>query len=314
MPDRLAPDPDRGNGPRDPRRAGRGAPARLGSLGVRDTPPTFRSPGPTVVQLERLQQLVSARVHVADVLVGESRLARGLLDHHRRRPAGRWICPSPRSRTGTRRRGPPRSSCPGRPCCRRASITRRPGSGTSNPGAGSLWPARSWATAGPSRSRRCGRAQRLVERAAGAGGQRGDGPPGRGGHARGFLPRRPGWRVSRPLEVTCPGIPSPSRPSLSPNLDERAAIPRGTAAPLHSSGGKMSTRDRPHRDAFGTPAVPPPTDTTPGPAASHDHGRGPCLVHLVRRAEDADPRAEGLVRRRGVRGRGAIPLPPPARS
>jgi len=40
---------------------------------VRETPPTFSSPGPTVVQLERLQQLVSTRVHVADVLVGESR-------------------------------------------------------------------------------------------------------------------------------------------------------------------------------------------------------------------------------------------------
>ena len=42
-------------------------------LGVRETPPTFSSPGPTVVQLERLQQLVSTRVRVADVLVGESR-------------------------------------------------------------------------------------------------------------------------------------------------------------------------------------------------------------------------------------------------
>jgi Protein of unknown function (DUF4230) len=46
-------------------------------LGVRDTPPTFRSPGPTVVQLERMQQLVSTRVHVADVLVGESRWLEG---------------------------------------------------------------------------------------------------------------------------------------------------------------------------------------------------------------------------------------------
>jgi hypothetical protein len=45
--------------------------------GVRETPPTFRSPGPTVVQLERLQQLVSTRVHVADVLVGESRWLEG---------------------------------------------------------------------------------------------------------------------------------------------------------------------------------------------------------------------------------------------
>jgi hypothetical protein len=46
-------------------------------LGVLETPPTFRSSGPTVVQLERLQQLVSTRVHVADVLVGESRWLEG---------------------------------------------------------------------------------------------------------------------------------------------------------------------------------------------------------------------------------------------
>ena len=45
--------------------------------GVRETPPTFSSTGPTVVQLERLQQLVSTRVHVADVLVGESRWLEG---------------------------------------------------------------------------------------------------------------------------------------------------------------------------------------------------------------------------------------------
>jgi hypothetical protein len=45
--------------------------------GVRETPPTFRSPGPTVVQLERLQYVVSTRVHVADVLVGESRWLEG---------------------------------------------------------------------------------------------------------------------------------------------------------------------------------------------------------------------------------------------
>jgi hypothetical protein len=45
--------------------------------GVRETPPTFRSPGPTVVQLEQLQQLVSTRVHVSDVLVGESRWLEG---------------------------------------------------------------------------------------------------------------------------------------------------------------------------------------------------------------------------------------------
>jgi hypothetical protein len=50
---------------------------RSWDLGVRETPPSFRSAGPTVVQLERLSQLVSARVHVADVLVGESRWLEG---------------------------------------------------------------------------------------------------------------------------------------------------------------------------------------------------------------------------------------------
>jgi hypothetical protein len=45
--------------------------------GVRETPPTFSSLGPTVVQLERLQYVVSTRVHVADVLVGESRWLEG---------------------------------------------------------------------------------------------------------------------------------------------------------------------------------------------------------------------------------------------
>ena len=37
----------------------------------------MRSVGPTIVQLERLQYLVSTRVHVADVLVGESRWLEG---------------------------------------------------------------------------------------------------------------------------------------------------------------------------------------------------------------------------------------------
>jgi hypothetical protein len=45
--------------------------------GIRDTRPTFSSSGPTLVQLERLQYLVSTRVHVADVLVGESRWLEG---------------------------------------------------------------------------------------------------------------------------------------------------------------------------------------------------------------------------------------------
>lgn len=47
----------------------------LGKLdfGIGETVPSFSSSGPTIVQLERLQYLVSTRVHIADVLVGESR-------------------------------------------------------------------------------------------------------------------------------------------------------------------------------------------------------------------------------------------------
>jgi hypothetical protein len=47
------------------------------SLGISDTPPAIRSTGPTQVQLERLKYLVTTRVHVADVLVGESRWLAG---------------------------------------------------------------------------------------------------------------------------------------------------------------------------------------------------------------------------------------------
>ncbi|MGO9599688.1 MAG: DUF4230 domain-containing protein [Isosphaeraceae bacterium] len=46
-------------------------------VGLRDTPPVVRSVGPTMVQLERLQYMVPTRVHVADVLVGESRWLEG---------------------------------------------------------------------------------------------------------------------------------------------------------------------------------------------------------------------------------------------
>ena len=46
-------------------------------IGIRETPPAFSSTGPTMIQLERLQYLVSARVHVADVLVGESSWLQG---------------------------------------------------------------------------------------------------------------------------------------------------------------------------------------------------------------------------------------------
>jgi hypothetical protein len=46
-------------------------------LEIAETRPSFTSTGPTIVQLERLQYLVSTRVHVADVLVGESRWLEG---------------------------------------------------------------------------------------------------------------------------------------------------------------------------------------------------------------------------------------------
>ena len=46
-------------------------------IGVQETSPAFSSTGPTMIQLERLQYLVSTRVHVADVLVGESRWLQG---------------------------------------------------------------------------------------------------------------------------------------------------------------------------------------------------------------------------------------------
>jgi hypothetical protein len=46
-------------------------------FGIADTAPSFNSTGPTLVQLERLQYLVTTRVHVADVLVGESRWLEG---------------------------------------------------------------------------------------------------------------------------------------------------------------------------------------------------------------------------------------------
>ena len=50
---------------------------RMWNIGIADTPPRFSSSGPTIVQLERLQFLVSTRVHVADVMVGESRWLEG---------------------------------------------------------------------------------------------------------------------------------------------------------------------------------------------------------------------------------------------
>ena len=50
---------------------------RQWDFGIAETRPSFSSSGPTIIQLERLQYVVSARVHVADVLVGESRWLEG---------------------------------------------------------------------------------------------------------------------------------------------------------------------------------------------------------------------------------------------
>jgi hypothetical protein len=46
-------------------------------IGVQETSSAFSSTGPTMIQLEQLQYLVSIRVHVADVLLGESRWLQG---------------------------------------------------------------------------------------------------------------------------------------------------------------------------------------------------------------------------------------------
>jgi hypothetical protein len=50
---------------------------RQWDFGIAETRPSFSSSGPTIIQLERLQYIVSTRVHVADVLVGESRWLEG---------------------------------------------------------------------------------------------------------------------------------------------------------------------------------------------------------------------------------------------
>jgi hypothetical protein len=50
---------------------------RQWDFGIAETRPRFSSSGPTIIQLERLQYVVSTRVHVADVLVGESRWLEG---------------------------------------------------------------------------------------------------------------------------------------------------------------------------------------------------------------------------------------------
>ena len=44
---------------------------------IAETRPSFSSSGPTIIQLELLQYVVSTRLHVADVLIGESRWLEG---------------------------------------------------------------------------------------------------------------------------------------------------------------------------------------------------------------------------------------------
>ena len=239
--------------------------------GVGETPPTFRSPGPTVVQLERLQQLVSTRVHVADVLVGESRWLEGS-----------WIIQGDALLAVDLSKAEVKD---GDEKARTAAIVLpRPAvlSARVNHERTRQWDikSRSWiplagAILGDRRAieeqaMRRGPAARREGRRHGR--QQGGGAAGRGGHALRVLPR---GRLAgvRPLEVTSRAGTSPmpacrgatiavASIAVIPDLDERAAIPRGTAAPLHSSGGKMSTLiDRIEtRSANGRSAT---DDTTP---------------------------------------------------
>ena len=124
-------------------------------LGIADTPPRFSSSGPTIVQLERLQYLVSTRVHVADVLVGESRWLEGswiiqgdallavdmakaeIKDRNEQAKTAVIVLPRPGVLSG--------------PC----QPSRRPRNGISSHGPGSRWRAWFSATGLPWRSRRC---------------------------------------------------------------------------------------------------------------------------------------------------------------
>ena len=219
--------------------------------GVRETPPTFRSPGPTVVQLERLQQLVSTRVHVADVLVGESRWLEGS-----------WIIQGDAllavdmSKAEVKDRDEKARTA--------AIVLPRPAvlSARVNHERTQQWDikSRSWIPLAGALlgDRRAHRAAGDAARPSGSS----SGPPARkrtrrrrGRASEGMLAEfYRGGRLAgvRPLEVTSRAGTSPmpacrgatiavASIAVIPNLDERAAIPRGTAAPLHSSGGKMST-------------------------------------------------------------------------
>ena len=175
--------------------------------GVRETPPTFRSPGPTVVQLERLQQLVSTRVHVADVLVGESRWLEGS-----------WIIQGDALLAVDMSKAEVKD---GDEKARTATIVLpRPAvlSARVNHEKTQRWDikSRSWiplagALLGDRRAiekQAMLEAQRLVERAAGTDDNKAAARQGVGGHARRVLPRRRLAGV-RPLEVTSRAGTSP---------------------------------------------------------------------------------------------------------
>ena len=171
-------------------------------FGIHETPPTFSSTGPTLVQLERLQYLVSTRVHVADVLVGESRWLEGS-----------WII------QGDALLGVDMSKAEikDRDEKARTAVIILPQPAVISPRVNhersQQWDikSRSWI---PMASTIFGdrqamekqamlEAQRLIERVARFGGLQGNGPPWRGGDARGVLSGR---RLARlgPVEAVNP--------------------------------------------------------------------------------------------------------------
>ena len=125
----LLPALDRADGPRDPRRAGRGASCAAGTLASARCSPMSCSAGPTVVQPRAgCSNSSPPGRHVADVLVRAQSRA-GL--------EGCWIITGDallavdmskaevRDRDETKRETAARSSCPGRPSCSGASQSRQ---------------------------------------------------------------------------------------------------------------------------------------------------------------------------------------------
>jgi hypothetical protein len=135
---------------------------------------------------------------------------------------------------------------------------------------------------------------------------------------------RPGLYVRATEAVVKPGRnvrrdPSSNRRFTNNpiHINPRARWPRRDRSTLVGSGDHVPTTSCFHPgvlayDHASRPSLQPGADPSvkldrARPAAPRHHGRGPGLVHLVRRAEDADPRAEGPGRG-GVRRRGAVPL------